>query len=273
MTAAPDGDGRAGGDRGAAGDGGAGGDRILAASGQDEHVRARADMSDLLRRIKRPRRTPAADNAPGSPATSASPAATPETSPGAGVPAPPLAGEDLADQRPTALRRGRLRKRLRFLDRERELLLRDLGGLVYEIHRTGAPGDREHHRALVTAKVERLAHVDAELEAGLASLGQTRGDTVLREPGIGGTCPRCGEIHGSDARFCSACGSPLEVAAPRSEPGRGAAPPASGDAAVPPGPVTATADAAEQPTRIVEPRQHAAEPAGSGAGQPRREAG
>ena len=34
-------------------------------------------------------------------------------------------------------RRGRLRRRLRYLRRARELMLRDLGGLLYEIHRTG----------------------------------------------------------------------------------------------------------------------------------------
>ena len=165
-------------------------------------------MSDLLRRIKRPRRTPAADPARGF-AGSENAEAPLEASPGVGGPV--LAGEDPDDRRPTTLRRGRLRKRLRFLERERELLLRDLGGLVYEIHRTGTSRDREHHRALVAGKVARLAGLDAELESGLAALGEARGDTVLREPGIGGLCPRCGEIHGSDARFCAACGFPLEV--------------------------------------------------------------
>ena len=187
-------------------------------------------MSDLLRRIKRPRRTPAADPAPGF-ARSDDAEAPLEASPGAGGPL--LAGEDADDQRPTALRRGRLRKRLRFLDRERELLLRDLGGLVYEIHRTGTAADRERHRALVAGKVGRLAGLDAELESGLAALGEARGDTVLREPGIGGLCPRCGEIHGSDARFCSACGFPLEVAGtPGAAAGQGPAA-GIGDAIVP----------------------------------------
>ena len=185
------------------------GDRILAASGRDHRVPARADMSDLLRRIKRPRRTPAADPARGI-AASEDVQAPLEASPGAGGPSP--AGEDLTDRRPSTLSRGRLRKRLRFLDRERELLLRDLGGLVYEIHRNGSAADRERHRTLVAEKVSRLNGLDAELESGLAALGEARRDTVLREPGIGGLCPRCGDIHGSDARFCSACGFPLEVA-------------------------------------------------------------
>ena len=185
-------------------------------------------MSDLLRRIKRPRRTPAAGPAPGSAAYE--PAEAPlEASPGAGGSL--LAGEDLADQRPTTLRRGRLRKRLRFLERERELLLRDLGGLVYEIHRTGTSADREHHRTLVADKVARLGGLDSELESGLAALGEARGDRILREPGIGGLCPRCGEIHGSDARFCSACGFPLELAGTPGAASAAAA--ATGEAIVP----------------------------------------
>ncbi|HZB75989.1 MAG TPA: hypothetical protein VE526_07180, partial [Solirubrobacteraceae bacterium] len=40
-----------------------------------------------------------------------------------------------ADARPLAGRRARLRRRLRYLRRARELMLRDLGGLVFEIHR------------------------------------------------------------------------------------------------------------------------------------------
>lgn len=177
-------------------------------------------MSSLLRRIKRPRRPVAADTAEGSPATSAPVPAAPEAPDQTGAHPPLPAGEDAADQRPTALRRGRLRKRLRFLERERELLLRDLGGLVYEIHRSGTADAREHHRALVTGKVERLTGLDHELAAGRATLGEHRADTVVREPGIGGSCPRCGEIHGSDARFCSTCGFPLEVAGSSAPPSR-----------------------------------------------------
>jgi len=111
----------------------------------------------------------------------------------------------------SARRRGRARRRLRFLRRSRELLLRDLGGLVYEIHRAG---ERGRHEELVTAKAQRLAALDAEARALEAALGEPRGEVVLREPGIGGTCPACGELHASDARFCSACGTPLGTAAP-----------------------------------------------------------
>ena len=36
---------------------------------------------------------------------------------------------------------------------------------------------------------------------------------MLREPGIGGTCPECGELHASDAHYCSRCGEPLDAKA------------------------------------------------------------
>lgn len=166
-------------------------------------------MSRLLRRIKRQRGT---DEAAPEPSTAAGHAASPGPAasdmPGSGSPL--AAGEDPSDPRPTALRRGRLRKRLRFLERSRELMLRDLGGLVYEVHRAGSANDREHHRQLVAEKVRRLAALDEELRQGGESLRQARGDMVLREPGIGGLCPRCGEIFGSDAQFCSACGTPVQ---------------------------------------------------------------
>ena len=80
-------------------------------------------------------------------------------------------------------------------------------------------------------KVQQLAVLDEELRGLETELGTPRGDTVLREPGVGGTCPRCGELHASDARFCSRCGLDLTAAPPRSRKprpsaadGRGAAP-------------------------------------------------
>src|SRR5204863_125794 len=68
--------------------------------------------------------------------------------------------------------------------------------------------------ALLEQKLTRLASVDAELR-DLQSILDDRRSTVLREPGIGGTCPLCGELHGSDARFCWACGTPVAPGAVR----------------------------------------------------------
>jgi len=210
-------------------------------------------MSRLLRRIKRAPRDSTDELPPRPSATAASAAAAhdPSAEPGSG--APLLAGQDPDDSRPTALRRGRLRKRLRYLERERELLLRDLGGLVYEIHRSGVSSEREHHRALVSGKVQRLAALDQEHGSGLATLGETRADTVLREPGVGGACPDCGELFGSDAHFCSACGTAVTSAqASTSEPPAITTPPETSDLVLPARPgATAAVGTPTTPTAAV----------------------
>lgn len=151
------------------------------------------------------------------------PADSTAAAPAHGQPAPRVdaepalpAGTDLdqvVGDRPTTQRRGRLRRRLRHLRRVRELLLRDLGGLVFEVHRSGQAGSDDHRR-LVTEKLGRMASVDAELHDLEHRLDDHRG-LIVREPGIGGTCPGCGELHGSDARFCWACGMPVAPGARR----------------------------------------------------------
>ena len=136
-----------------------------------------------------------------------------------GRPCPPASLPRILERRAGAGRRGKMRRRARFLRRARELALRDLGGLVYEAHAREQDGG-----ALVKEKVQHLAVLDEELRGLETALGTPRGDTVLREPGVGGTCPRCGELHASDARFCSACGLDLTAAAasrsPRGRPRR-----------------------------------------------------
>ncbi len=174
-------------------------------------------MSGLLRRIRRPgaaeetrtEATPLPEPAHGS---------APETAPVRADGSPLPAGvtpEDL-ELRSGAGRRGKVRRRARFLRRARELALRDLGGLVYEAHRRDQDGGK-----LVKEKVEHLGVIDAELRVLEAELGTPRGETVLREPGVGGTCPRCGELHASDAHYCSRCGLDLTTV-PAEEPGAGA---------------------------------------------------
>src|SRR3954464_5918477 len=90
--------------------------------------------------------------------------------------------DELRSPRPATERRSRLRRRTRYLRRVRELLLRDLGGLVYEIHRSTG-GDRARYESLVHAKAQRLAALDAELFALEDRLGGGHPETVLREPG------------------------------------------------------------------------------------------
>ena len=100
--------------------------------------------------------------------------------------------------------RGRMRRRLRYLRKARELALRDLGGLVYELYRFGR--DRND---LVVEKLKRLDRLDAEAAELEDALGDRRPVHEVREPGIGGVCPHCGELHSSSARFCSECGMNL----------------------------------------------------------------
>ena len=242
-------------------------------------------MSGLLRRIKRSRAANAGDapegqaagldDAPTTADTSAaaSDAETSELPRGAGTSRPTVppikadpgipAGLDPAEARtaPATGRRGRLRRRLRYLRRARELLLRDLGGLLYEVHRTGG-GDVATHSAVIEAKVERLSDLDGEAAAIETALGAPRSDAVVFQPGIGGTCDSCGELYGSAARFCSHCGSPTGSAA-RAEPPpvpampKPAAAPTAGAAGAPAG---AETEATHEGPATAEARSDVTEP-------------
>jgi hypothetical protein len=99
--------------------------------------------------------------------------------------------------------RGRVRRRARFLRKARELAYRDLGGLVYSLHRFGQRND-----SLVLAKLATLTRIDAELRGLEASLSERQPVTVLREAGIT-ACPRCAAIHSGEDRFCPNCGLPM----------------------------------------------------------------
>ncbi|MEZ5121245.1 MAG: zinc ribbon domain-containing protein [Solirubrobacterales bacterium] len=163
--------------------------------------------------------------------------------PPADAPAPPdqpADTEPAATPAPSFLTRGRMRRRLRFVRRAREVALRDLGGLVFDLHRFG----RDRHD-LVDQKLAALGALDAEMRA----LGQALDDpddvTVLREPGLAG-CPRCGALHASDARFCSTCGLPV---------GKGASLPA-GPTYAGPAPNPDAPGAAQEPPASGDPRAH-----------------
>jgi hypothetical protein len=122
---------------------------------------------------------------------------------GPAVPAGAEPADPAAPPEPSFRNRGRLRRRLRFLRRVRELGFRDLGGLVFDQHKFNRPNEE-----LVRGKVAALAAVDGELRALEEALNERRAITELREPGIT-ACPRCGTLHGSDARFCPSCGLAL----------------------------------------------------------------
>ncbi|MBW3652366.1 MAG: zinc ribbon domain-containing protein [Actinobacteria bacterium] len=103
--------------------------------------------------------------------------------------------------------RGRLRRRLRFLRRARELAFRDIGGLMFDMRRFG-----RERPDLVEAKIAALAAVDRELRALERILDDRRPLHELHEPGIT-SCARCGALHASDSNFCPHCG--LQVGGPR----------------------------------------------------------
>jgi hypothetical protein len=200
-------------------------------------------MSGLLRRLTRRRPATADETGTPAPASSEPAGATAETpaEPGGDQPVPatgeqatqvlPATGEktvaipvrdlpagidptEYADAPPEASApRGKLRRRLRYLRRVRDLLLRDLGGFTYELHRTADGRSEESHRRLAEAKVERIAALDSEVRALEARLGEPHESALLREPGIGGICPECGELHASDAHYCARCGAPLDAKA------------------------------------------------------------
>ncbi|TML98955.1 MAG: zinc ribbon domain-containing protein [Actinobacteria bacterium] len=115
--------------------------------------------------------------------------------------------------------RGRARRRLRHLRAARELALRDLGGLVFDLHRFG-----RERPDLVAAKLDALADLDRERRALQEALDDPAGFDVLRRPGLA-SCARCGTLVASEARFCSSCGVSLATAhaatagaAPETEP-------------------------------------------------------
>ena len=118
---------------------------------------------------------------------------------------PPPADATPADTEPNASSNGfatraKLRRRLRYLRRARELGYRDLGGFLLESFRANHPQEQ-----IVVAKLRTLERLDGELRTLEAALRDHRETEVLREPGIT-VCPRCGVLGGSDANFCSGCG-------------------------------------------------------------------
>ncbi|HEY0517837.1 MAG TPA: zinc ribbon domain-containing protein [Solirubrobacteraceae bacterium] len=177
------------------------------------------------------------------------------------------AAEGAGPEQPGFGSRGKARRRARFLRRARELAYRDLGGLVYSLHRYGQRND-----ALVLAKLATLAHIDTELRTIEAALRERRPVTVLREAGIT-ACPRCAAIHGSEDRFCPNCGLPMarNVDLPIAGAPAGAPePPGAGPQPQPPpaAPVSSTPPASAGVAYAAQPPAPAPAPTAMGAGAP-----
>jgi hypothetical protein len=177
------------------------------------------------------------------------------------VPAGPGAGIAADAQGASFRDRGKLRRRLRFLRRTRELAFRDIGGLIFDMRRFGR--DRPD---LLEAKLNALAAVDQELRALERVLDDRRPIHELREPGIT-SCARCGALHSSDSNFCPNCG--LQIGGPRAMGEVGGAiaappqapqaplhaPPPAAVAAPPAAPAARPASSTAQPTQAMRPPQ------------------
>lgn len=100
--------------------------------------------------------------------------------------------------------RGRLRRQVRFLRKQRELQMRDLGGLIFDMYRFGSK-----RQDLVREKLRLMFEADRELRAFEAMLGGRRDPLAVREPGVGGSCPRCLTLYSTDAHYCWRCGLAL----------------------------------------------------------------
>jgi hypothetical protein len=141
-------------------------------------------------------------------ATGAQPAAAAQPDPAPQAPAAPADATaatvvaEPAPRRPGFRARGRMRRRLRYLRKLRELQVRDLGGLVFDLRRFERKRDD-----LVAQKIDQIRACDDELHALEQALEERRDLRDVREPGIGGTCPRCFAIYGSADKFCANCGA------------------------------------------------------------------
>lgn len=154
-----------------------------------------------------PARDPLAEPASAAEPAALEPPAAVLEDPAAGVADGVPAGAEIGGGQPAAgtprfRERGRLRRRLRYLRRVRELGFRDLGGLVFDLDRFG-----RERPDLVRAKLDALRSIDGELRAIEVALDDARPYEELREAGVS-ACATCGALHGSEARFCPACGTP-----------------------------------------------------------------
>lgn len=156
---------------------------------------------------------PDAEAPAGDPAQALAAAEADPTLPAGAEPTPPEA--------PSFRHRGRLRRRLRYLRRVREIAFRDLGGLVFDLDRFG-----RERPDLVRLKLDGLRAIDTELRTLEVVLGDVRAVDELQEPGIA-ACAGCGALHGSEARFCPACGTAVDAPVKTPDPPAAAPAPAA----------------------------------------------
>ncbi len=91
---------------------------------------------------------------------------------------------------------GKLNVRLADLSAEANVLLREVGELVYATH-TGDPTDSD----VLLAKLKEIDDVRAQIREINAE--------ILRLKGAEGVCPHCGAAVKAEDRFCKECGGRL----------------------------------------------------------------
>jgi hypothetical protein len=106
--------------------------------------------------------------------------------------------------KPTARERTAIRRRLRELRRRREAMLIELGALTLEQHR-----QERSTPELVTPRAEELEALQGEIDALESALAEDRRVVDLVAAGIAGSCPRCGTLASTSARYCDRCGAEL----------------------------------------------------------------
>ena len=122
------------------------------------------------------------------------------------------------------------------------------------------------HAAVVGAEGRSGSRaLDAEAAAIEAALGAPRGEAVVFQPGVGGTCAVCGELYGSAARFCSSCGTATGSTVRADAPASRRPPPSRPRAATGRRAAPAEADRPRRPTR---PRDRRPARRGAGARRP-----
>src|SRR5215204_1862675 len=105
---------------------------------------------------------------------------------------------------------GALKRERRALAREREQLVRDLGGIVYEMFRL----DRFRVELVTDALLSAATARGPRCECGApipwgAHFCQNCGRPAGPRPVV--ACARCGAPLPADVRFCSSCGTPVEL--------------------------------------------------------------
>ena len=129
-----------------------------------------------------------------------------------GTPAPPPAPDPLAAAAAGPGEKGKLRRRLRRLKSSRERHFADLGTLVVDARKrsNGSRPDVVDRRAAEAAEVDRqvreLAYaVDADANPRVLATG------------VRGSCAGCGNLLGTEDRFCPQCGTPTKAGRARPE--------------------------------------------------------